>query len=101
MKEYELLLKFDDDGGGEDVEDVVYAIHQVLSNNQIGILDIAACRAKMNTVFDYIELKQRFDKLREVAPQNLAFEKSGFRLFKSTFETLDEVEKALKNKAFL
>lgn len=100
MKEYQLLLKFNPEDG-EDVEDVVYAIHQVISNRQLAILDIKACRDRMNVVFDYIETRKRFDKLREAINNKLSFDNEGFHLLKNTFESLDEVEKALKNKAFL
>ncbi len=101
MKEYQLLMKFDEDNDGEDVADGLYAIHQALSSKQMSILDVAACRDRINTVFDYVEVRKRFDKLREEINGGLSFDKNGFKLFKSTFETLDEVEKALKNKAFL
>jgi hypothetical protein len=100
MKEYELLMKFDEHEG-EDIADAVYAIHQVVSNRQGEILDVAVCRAKMSMIFDYIEVKKRFDKLRIEINDDLSFDKKGFKVVNTKFQTLDEVEKAIRNKAFL
>lgn len=77
------------------------SLERIASNGDVELVDIPACRVMLNEIFDYFVLRQRFIHLSDQAMGHLSFAIDGFKLYETTFQTLDEVEKALKNKAFL
>jgi hypothetical protein len=99
MKEYQLLYKFR--YSPNLMEAPFDVISQVLYGKSTHLLKLKECREHVNKIFDYLELKHRFDALEEAANQTLIFTNECFKLDLHEFETLDEVERALKNKAFL
>ena len=99
MKEYELLTKYHYPEGA--IEGPFDVMSQALYTKSTNLLNLDECRARTNEIFDYLELKKRYDSLVEESKGKLQFTKEYFDLLKHQFQTLDEVEKALKNKAFL
>ena len=99
MKEYELLSKYlyPDSTLESTFEVMSMAIYQ----KQIDMIQLDVCRAKINEVFDYLELRKRYDILFNQADAKLKIGVDCFELDSYKFQTLDEVEKAIKNKAFL
>jgi hypothetical protein len=92
-KECELVHDFDND----EISSVFYAINVAIEQNNWDLLDLELCKVKVNEAFRALDCKKRFDRLRPVVRCN----KHAFTLDDHEFETLDEVERALKNKAFL
>ena len=76
-------------------------VARITENGSIDILDVSSCRAMFNEIFDYFVIRQKFMALEKQAMGHLSFTDDGFKLYETTFKTLDEVEKALRNKAFL
>jgi|SRR5579885_2042141 len=97
MKEYELLSEY----SYEDLQGYADTMFTTLSNKTYELLDVPRCRNAFKIIFDFIETKVRFDSLHRDSKGLLKYSAKGFSLNESTFETLDEVEHALKNKAFL
>lgn len=99
MKEYELLSKYlyPDSTLESTFEVMSMAIYQ----KQIDMIQLDVCRSKINEVFDYLELRKRYDILFNQADAKLKIGAGCFELDSYKFQTLDEVEKAIKNKAFL
>lgn len=97
MKEYELLSEYTH----ESVEGNFDTLFTVTSHKTYELLDLEFCRKRVNELFDFMIAKKRFDKLHEESKRKLKYGMNGFDLEGHMFETLDEVEHALRNKAFL
>ena len=63
-------------------------------------LELEMVQQSINEVFYYLRLVKRFRQLSMLGVE-LTYSEEGFHLGESIFETLDAVEKAIKNKAFL
>ena len=76
-------------------------LNAAVSNNTTDLLDMDSCRDLVNDVFDFFSLKRRFNQLSMKLNGKLTFENDRFKIESHEFQTLDEVEKAVQNKAFL
>jgi hypothetical protein len=76
------------------------------------IIDLAEVKKRCNDVFRFLELQDRFLKLNGITKINVSYPNmgsngyrnnpsDGFEVFGHKFDTLDEVERCIKNKAFL
>lgn len=99
MKEYELLRKYD--MPDKPIESPFDLVSQALYTKSVNMLNIKLCKEEITEVFEYIELKQKFDELQAKSGQKVIITIRNFHFEGFEFETLSEVEKALKNKAFL
>jgi hypothetical protein len=105
-RDLELLNKYGGVGGSFDplaafrlLQDIdTYAYREFES---IDALDLDELRFQVDTIFEYLYVLKRFRKLRRLFKGELGFNSEGFLLNNHTFQTLDEVECAWKNKAFL
>lgn len=99
MNELQLLNKYmysssSLDGAFDMVSQAIYSKNERL-------LKLDECRAHINEIFDYLETHNRFLLLSEKSDNKLLLRSDHFELDKHKFDTLDEVEKAIKIKAFL
>ena len=99
MNELKLLNKYLHNPAGFD--GVFDTVSQAIFSKNEHLLKLDECRAKINEIFDYFEVQRRFLSLAEKSNNKLSFTRNYFELDKHKFETLDEVEKAINNKAFL
>ena len=80
----------------------VYAfVSSALEADQVDLLDLKAIQTSVNDHFKFLFLRKRFNEIKAISPVGIDFDCDGFHVKDSTFETLDEVEKAIANKAFL
>jgi hypothetical protein len=77
------------------------SLEKVSTNGDIEVLDVLTIRTTLNEICDYFLLRQRFLKLNDQSKGHLTLVDDGFKLYDATFTSLDEVERALVNKAFL
>lgn len=96
-KEYELVCDFDE----SELSSMFYAINVAFEQKNWDLLDLDVCQAKVNEAFRAAILRKRFDYLNEVSNTAIKYSKDGFMLDNHKFETLDEVERAWKLKAFI
>lgn len=97
MKEYELLHKY---RGKSQIEGPFEVVSMALYQKRTYMLNVANSRNTCNELFDYIEILNRYETLR-MQFGDIDFDDKHFFVGDSEFQTLDEVERAIKNKAFL
>lgn len=71
-----------------------------LSDNTFELLNLEESQDSINHTFTCLKLIKRYRRL-QMQNAELSYSQNGFHLGEHTFQTLDEVEKALSNKAFL
>ena len=100
MKEYEVVFSMCESYGNRYAK-TLETIASAINNKHYDMFNLETVKLKMDEVFEAIMLKRRFDELNSKANGKLVCNKTDFELDTHKFETLDEVERALKNKAFL
>jgi hypothetical protein len=100
MKEYE-FVSIMAEGYANRFSKALDAIVSAMNNKQCDMLNLVAAKARVGEAMLALEVKVRFDTLANEAKGKLICNKDSFELDGHKFETLDEVEKALNNKAFL
>lgn len=102
MKEYQYFIKYDSDSFyNSKAYNTFELIKSAISNKQIEMLDVDRCKITIDEVMVYLSLKKKYINLASVAGDKLTIKEEGFVFYDSTFSTLDEVERAMKLKAFL
>lgn len=96
MKEYQILNKYDGQASS-----IVYHFYQALSQQELSMLDMEAVEVKMAAVISYTKIRRKFEVLKDKCFGELSYDKNGFKFDGHTFDSLDEIEKAIANKAFL
>ena len=71
-----------------------------LVNNTWELMDLAEVRESTNQILRFLEVSKRYRRLQSANPA-LGFSTIGFHIEDHVFTCLDEVERALNNKAFL
>lgn len=71
-----------------------------MENNMWELLELDDLQSQVNTTLHCLKVIKRYRKL-QLECVDLAYSEEGFTLSGHTFKTLDDVEKAIKNKAFL
>lgn len=99
MKEYEFVMIMLE-GYGSRYYKTFEMINSVINNKQCDMLNFGTVKSKVMEALQALEIKVRYDSLACLTKQ-LRCTKESFELDGHKFETLDEVEKALENKAFL
>lgn len=100
-REYEALALYDDYSGKSILKSSIELLSHSLSYGSLAMIDLPLVKDSVNRLFDFLEIRQRYEKLKINSRATLSFDKDGFHLDGHTFYSLDEVERALKNKAFL
>ena len=98
MKEYELLHKY---RYGAQVEGPFEVVAMAIFQKRTDLLNVAASRNHCNEVFDYIEILNRYEVLKMQIEGGLDFDDKQFFIGTHNFQSLDEIERAIKNKALL
>ncbi len=98
-KEYEMILTISEGYSNRYAKTLDFIV-SAINNKNYDVLDLESVKMKMDEVFEAITLKVRFDSLLDLN-SSIICNKDCFELDTHKFETLDEVEKAIKNKAFL
>lgn len=101
MKEYEAISIIDTGTYSNTFSKALEMIGTSITHKNYHLIDIEAARAKVEETFAAIKAKKRYDALFIVSKGKLTYDASGFIIGDHKFETLDEVEQALNNKAFL
>lgn len=99
MKEYEILKKYE--YPVKPIEAPFDVVSQAIYNKSMSLINIELCKNEIAEVFDYYKIKLKYDFLAEKADEKLYYTNNEFVFEDFKFQTLDEVEKAIKNKAFL
>lgn len=99
MKEYLLLKKYE--YPDKPIESPFDLVSQALYTKSVNLLNLSLCKTEIAEVFEYIDLKSRFELLQIHSENKIMVTFTAFQFEGFQFETLDEIEKALKNKAFL
>lgn len=100
MKEYK-ILNSKMNAFGSKALGTLYVLENALRQSSYSIIKFDVLRKEMSDILDFMELRHRFDELVEQSNNTLSVTDTGFILDNHTLETLDEVERALKLKAFL
>lgn len=96
-KEYHLIADYD----AEEVGNIFYTLHIAITQKNTELLNLEACQTQVNEAFRAIACKKRFDQLNDESKTLIKYSMNGFIVDDHKFETLDEVERAFKLKAFL
>lgn len=72
-----------------------------VDDNVISILDLSVFKTQIDELFEYLVLYKRFRALDLATQGALKAGKGKFIIDNFSFDTLDEVEKAWKNKSFI
>lgn len=100
-KEYGLLLHYSDYDSKNKVLKMFRLVTTAIADGQCDFLSLSEIKSSFDQYFKYLELKKKYDVLSAKAGSILGIDYQGFSLNEFTFETLDEVERALDNKMFL
>ena len=71
-----------------------------LQTGKAAFVDLDAIQQICDNIFHILKLRKRYLKLQE-ENSDIGVSSEGFHILGHTFQTLDELEHALKNKAFL
>jgi len=100
-KEYRIIKYYNEYVNPNDGIQAIFELLKYSIENKIySFLDLKSIKRTINADLKYLELYQRFSLLRTLSKQELTYDDNGFQLHGHTYESLDEVEKALDNKAF-
>ena len=78
-------------------------ISQALKDQTNRILNLEEIKKSFDEIYQFLSIQKRFEELRELHTLSLDIYHDGFYFTNAThkFQSLDEVERVLKNKAFL
>jgi len=100
-KEYGLLVHYDNYNNKNRANNLYTFVGGALESGQWALLDLESIQGLMNEHFKYLNLKKRFAELLIKSKNTLIYNHEGFQINEFTFETLDEVSRALDQKMFL
>lgn len=100
MKDYE-FVSIMSEGYGNRFSKALDAVVSAINNKHCDMFNLVAVKARVEEAMIALEVKIRFDLLASKSNGKLTCTTSCFELDGHKFETLDQVEKALDNKAFL
>lgn len=106
MKEYKLLFKYENADSSyttrKEHTKCLGILNDVISDGKgCEFLDFSMIKDKVEEILSFVKLYQRYLALSKDSNGSLSYNNDGFNLDGHSFETLDEVDRALKNKAFL
>jgi hypothetical protein len=77
-----------------------HLVHVAIDDDTVNYCHLEDLQARCNEIFRFLLLRRRFDKLSSLV-DTLECSRNGFRIYGHEFETLDQVEKSIQNKAFM
>lgn len=100
-KEYGLLSYYDSYSNKNKISSFLNFLNHALETGQWTFLNLDEAQLNMNQQFKFLALKKRYLALITESQGILHCSSKGFHIEDHTFETLDEVKRALANKMFL
>ena len=101
MKDYEIVQAMTEGSYSNRYSKVFEMVISVINNKNLDILNFEAVKKRVEESMKAIEMKIRFDSLNSKVNDKLICNKTDFELDGHKLDSLDEVEKAINNKAFL
>ena len=98
MTEYTLLNKYFSDGH---VEGPFEIMSQAVYTKKTHLLNLKECQFQINEIFEFLYVLARYNAINDLCKHQLVFTATDFYISGHKFQTLDEVERAIKQKAFL
>lgn len=100
-KEYGLLVYYNKYNNQNKMNSLYSFMNSSLENGQWTFLDLNQVQKNINEHFQYLSLRKRYSELLIESKNILVYDHEGFHINEHTFETLDEVQRALNQKMFL
>lgn len=99
--EYGFLLYYDDYRSHTVMSDFLKMIATSIENDNFAYLDLKVIKNDFNEDIKYLKLRDKYKRILADSDEEIFYNKEGFHYAKHVFQSLRELEKALKNKAFL
>lgn len=106
-KEYITFCYYDESYGSDenDIANLFIAsefdfIGNTISSSNWRLLDLKQIRDNCDSHIKYLILYDKYMCLQQDSDDNLTYDKEGFQLYGKTFQSLSEVKRAIKLKAF-
>ena len=100
-KDYKMFIFYDTYLFGKNLQSTFELMSFAIANGSWQFVDLEEMQRAMKQDFKYLIARKRYEGLKVWSNNALTYDKNGFHLEGHVFETLDEVRKALDNKAFL
>lgn len=100
-KEYGLLSYYNSYNNRNKISGLFNFLTSSLESGQWTFLNLDEVQSSVNQHFKYLTIKKRYTELAAESQGILYCTNEGFHINEHTFETLDEVKRALANKMFL
>lgn len=100
-KEYGILSYYDSYGVKSKMSNLYNFVSSSLGNGQWTFINLEEVQNTMIEHFKYLNLKKRYTGLLIESCNILSYDEEGFHINEHTFDSLDEVKRALDNKMFL
>lgn len=101
MKDYEFIMTMLEGYSSNRFSKTFDVVASAINNKQTGLLNLETVKLKVEEALKALEIRIRFDTLNDMVNGKLTCTNSNFELNGHEFQSLDEVEKAIENKAFL
>ena len=99
--EYGILRFYDERASMTTVSKTFRLVSHAIEEKQWSLLNLEETQNVIEQHFKYLNVLKRFNILQSTSGNELYYDHDGFHLHEFVFSTLDEVEKALRQKAFL
>jgi hypothetical protein len=97
LSEYMTILRFDED----EMSSKFNLLTGAMIANSWELLDLDILESEFDKCIAYFRLCKRFRAMDKLLDGELSITDDGFEIDEHLFQTLDEVQKAVDNKAFL
>lgn len=99
--EYGMLLHYDNYRDCSTIKSFHDLIAVAINHGMVAYLDLNNIQHDLMQDAKYMKTLKRLQELKLISGDELSYDKDGFHLGEHIFQSLKEVAKALKNKAFL
>jgi hypothetical protein len=99
-KEYKILWYYEQIDKSK-VSTLFYLMYQAIENGSVGYVDLEETKKSMLVDFAYLKISKTYLRLQLASKETLIYTETSFVLDGHEFQTLKEVERALKLRAFL
>lgn len=100
-KEYGLLYYYNSYLNKDKITALLSFFKSAMDLGQWNFLNLGEMQASFDEYFKYLTIKKQYMELQKESPIPLNLTRKGFHVNEHTFQTLDEVKRALSNKMFL
>lgn len=99
-KEYKMFIYYDKHVGSK-LSSIFGLVKHAIDDGSWQFLDLKNIKLSIDDDFKYLNSRRYYEQLKTWANGKLSYDENGFHLDGHDFETLNEVQRALENKAFL